>query len=133
LVKTPKVYFLDTGLCAYLTNWNSSKTLESGAMSGAIFETFVVSEIIKSYVHNARTPNIYYYRDKDKKEIDILVEQNNKLYPIEIKKSANPDKNMLKHFSVIPEDKLAEGAVVCLCKEDYPITQNVTAIPVSYI
>jgi hypothetical protein len=133
LVKTPKIYFLDTGLCSYLTNWDSAKTLESGAMSGAIFETFIVSEIIKSYVHNAKTPNIYYYRDKDKKEIDIIIEKNNKLYPIEIKKTANPDKNMLKHFSVIPKEQLSDGAVICLCKSDFPITKNVNAIPIGYV
>lgn len=133
LVKTPKVYFLDTGLCSYLTNWESSKTLESGAMSGAIFETFVVSEVIKSYVHNAKSTNIYYYRDKDKKEIDIIIERNGKLYPIEVKKSANPDKTMLKHFSVIPDEKRGEGAVICLSKEDFPIIENVNAIPVGYI
>ena len=133
LVKTPKIYFLDTGLCSYLTNWETSKTLESGAMSGAMFETFVVSEIIKSYVHNAKTPNIYYYRDKDKREIDVIIEKNGKLYPIEIKKTANPDKNMLKNFSVIPDEKRGEGAVVCLCKEDFPVTKDVNAIPVWYI
>lgn len=133
IVKTPKIYFLDTGLCSYLTNWETAKALESGAMSGAMFETFVVSEIIKSYVHNAKMPNIYYYRDKDKKEIDVIIEKNSKLYPIEIKKSANPDKSMLKHFSVIPNEKLGEGSIICLCKEDFPITEKVNAIPVSYI
>ena len=133
IVKTPKIYFLDTGLCSYLTNWETAKTLESGAMSGAMFETFVVSEIIKSYVHNAKMPNIYYYRDKDKKEIDVIIEKNSKLYPIEIKKTANPDKSMLKHFSIIPNEKLGEGSVICLCKEDFPITEKVNAIPVSYI
>ena len=133
IVKTPKVYFLDTGLCSYLTNWESSKTLESGAMTGAIFETFVISEIIKSYVHNAKDANIYYYRDKDKKEIDIIIEQSGKLYPVEIKKSANPTKIMLKNFSVIPDEKLGEGAIICLCNEDFPITEKVNAIPVWYI
>ena len=86
MLKLLKFYFLDTGLCSYLTNWETPKTLESGAMSGAMLETFVVSEIIKSYVHNAKTPNIYYYRDKDKKEIDVIIEKNDKLYPVEIKK-----------------------------------------------
>jgi len=133
IVKTPKVYFLDTGLCSYLTNWETFETLERGAMNGAIFETFVISEIIKSYVHNAKTPNIFYYRDKDKKEIDVIIEKNGKLYPIEIKKSAKPDKNMLKHFSVIQSEKLGLGAVVCLAKEDFPITENVNAIPVGYL
>lgn len=133
IVKTPKIYFWDTGLCSYLTHWETYKTLESGAMSGAIFETFVVGEIIKSYVHNAKVPNIYYYRDKDKKEIDLIIEQNGKLYPIEIKKSAKPDKSMIKYFSIIPEEKRGDGAVVCLCREDFPITKDVKAIPVWYI
>lgn len=133
IVKTPKLYFLDTGLCSYLTNWNNAQVLESGAMSGAIFETFVVSEIIKSYVHNVKEPNIYYYRDKDKKEIDVIIENNGKLYPIEIKKSANPDKNMIKNFSVIPENQIGDGAIICLVDKDLPITKNVNAIPISYI
>ena len=133
IVKTPKVYFMDTGLCSYLTNWDNPQVLESGAMSGAIFESFVVSEIIKSYVHNIKEPNIYYYRDKDKREIDVIMERNGKLYPIEIKKSSNPDKSAIKNFSVIPEEKRGEGAVICLAKEDYPITKDVNAIPISYI
>ncbi len=133
IIKTPKIYFLDTGLCSYLTNWDNPQVLESGAMSGAIFETFTVSEIIKSYVHNIKEPNIYYYRDKDKKEIDIIIEKNGKLYPIEIKKSANPDKSAIKHFSVISGDKQGDGAVICLAKEDFPINNNVNAIPISYI
>ena len=133
IVKTPKIYFLDTGLCSYLTNWNNPQVLESGAMSGAIFETFVVSEIIKSYNHNIKEPNIYYYRDKDKREIDVIIEKNGKLYPIEIKKSSNPDKSAIKNFSVIPDDKAAEGAVICLANEDYPITKSVNAIPIPYI
>ena len=133
IVKTPQIYFLDTGLCSYLTNWDNPQVLESGAMSGAIFETYVISEIIKSYVHNIKEPPIYYYRDKDKKEIDIIIEKNGKLYPVEIKKSTNPDKSAIKHFSVISEDRLGDGAVICLVKEDYPITKKVNAIPINYI
>ena len=133
IVKTPKIYFMDTGLCSYLTNWDNSQVLESGAISGAIFEIYVVSEIIKSYAHNIKEPNIYYYRDKDKREIDVIIERNGKLYPIEIKKSSNPDKSAIKNFSVISEDNLGNGAVVCLAKEDYPITKNINAIPISYI
>ena len=133
ILKTPKVYFSDTGLCSYLTDWETPQTLESGAMSGAIFETFVVNEIIKSYKNAGREPNIYYYRDKDKREIDVIIERNGKLYPIEIKKTANPDKSMAKNFSVIPDDRLGEGAVVCLVKDDLPLTENVNMIPVGYI
>ena len=87
LVKTPKLYFMDTGLCAYLTGWLNSDVLERGAMSGAMLETWVVSEIIKSYLHHGRTPRIYFYRDKDKREVDMLIEENGTLYPIEIKKT----------------------------------------------
>ena len=133
IVKTPKVYFLDTGLCSYLTNWDTPLVLESGAMCGAIFETYVVSEIIKSYNHNIKEPNIYYYRDKDKREIDVIIEQNGKLYPVEIKKSANPDKSAIKNFSVIPNNKIGDGAVICLAKEDYPITESVNAVPITYV
>lgn len=133
IVKTPKVYFTDTGLCAYLTNWETALTLESGAMSGAFFETFVIGEIIKSYTHNCREAGIYYYRDKEKKEIDVIIEKNGKLYPIEIKKSANPDKSMIKSFSVIPKEKKGEGAIICLTKEDFPVMPDVNAIPIRYI
>ena len=133
IVKTPKMYFLDTGLCAFLSRWANPQVLENGAMNGAFFETFVVSEIIKSYNHNIKEPNIYYYRDKEKREIDLIIEQDGKLYPVEIKKSANPDKKAIKHFSIIPEDRMGEGAVICLSKDDYPITENVNMIPVGYI
>ena len=133
VVKSPKIYFQDSGLCSYLTAWDTPVALERGAMSGAIFETFVVCEIIKSYVHNAKKPNIYYYRDKDKREIDVVIESNGKLFPIEIKKTASPDKDTIKHFSVIPEEKRASGAVVCLSSEDYPITSNDSAIPAWYL
>lgn len=133
IVKTPKIYFLDTGLCSYLTNWDNPQVLESGAMSGVIFETFVISEVIKSYTHNAKEPNIYYYRDKEKKEIDLIIEKNGKLFPIEIKKATNPDKKAIKNFSVIPDDIIGEGAVICLANEDYPITRNINAIPVGYV
>lgn len=133
LVKTPKIYFLDTGLCSYLTEWYTPQVLESGAMDGAIFETFVVSQILKSYVHSCDKPSIYYYGDVDKKEIDVLIEQSGKLYPVEIKKSASPDKDAIKNFSYIPEDKRGQGAVVCLSSTDYPITKTINAVPVSYL
>ncbi len=133
IIKSPKVYFLDTGLCAYLTGWSNSGVLEEGAMSGSFFETFVMSEIIKSYKHNGKNPPIYYYRDKDKKEIDAIIEKDGKLYPVEIKKTSNPDKAAIKNFSVIPKDRLGHGVVVCLSKEDYPLSADVDVIPIGYI
>lgn len=133
LVKTPKLYFADTGLCSYLTGWSTPDVLEKGAMSGSIFETFIVNEIIKSYKNNGIEPNIYYYRDKDKKEIDVIIEKDGMLYPIEIKKTASPDKNMVNTFSLILKESSAEGAVICLALDDMPLKENINVIPVGYI
>lgn len=133
MVKTPKLYFLDTGLCSYLTNWTTPESLEAGAMSGAILETFVVAEVLKSYLHNGKRSPIYFYRDKDKKEIDLIIEQNGKLHPVEIKKTAKPEKSLVKSFDVLPAPIRAEGAVICLCDEDLPLTENVNSIPVGYL
>lgn len=133
LIKSPKVYFLDTGLCSYLSLWDNPDLLESGAMSGAMLETFVVSEILKSYYHNGSEEGIYYYRDKEKKEIDLIIEKNGKLYPVEIKKTASPNRLDVKNFSLLPQDQLGQGALVCLVSQDYPLDKNINAIPVSYI
>ncbi|MBF1269629.1 MAG: ATP-binding protein [Oribacterium parvum] len=116
LVKTPKVYFYDTGLVAYLTKWSSPETLASGAMSGSILENYVVSEIRKSYLNNGKEAFIYYYRDKDAKEIDLVLEQDGELHPIEIKKSANPAAEILRVFPVLDKSSLkrGNGAVICL-------------------
>ena len=116
LVKTPKVYFYDTGLVAYLTKWSSPETLASGAMSGAILENYVVSEIRKSYLNQGKEAFMYYYRDKDAKEIDLVLEQDGELHPIEIKKSANPASEILRVFPVLDKSSLkrGNGAVICL-------------------
>lgn len=135
LVKTPKLYFLDTGLCAYLTQWSTPEALEAGAMSGAILETWMLSEIIKSYWHHGLTPHLYFYRDKDQKEVDLLIEQDNTLYPIEFKKSASPSQTSARHFPVLERlDKpVGHGAVICLRETDVPLSQAVDAIPVGYL
>ena len=116
LVKTPKVYFYDTGLVAYLTKWSSPETLASGAMSGAILENYVVSEIRKTYLNHGKEAFMYYYRDKDAKEIDLVLEQDGELHPIEIKKSANPAAEILRVFPVLDKSSLkrGNGAVICL-------------------
>jgi predicted AAA+ superfamily ATPase len=135
IIKAPKLYFLDTGLCAYLTRWTSPETLEAGAMSGAIFETWVISEIIKSYYNLGQKPPLYYYRDKEKREIDLIIEQDNKLYPIEIKKSGNPGKEAIKHFSVLEKTgrELGTGGVICLNENLIPIAKDNWVIPVGLI
>ena len=131
LVKTPKLYFLDTGLVAYLTEWASSETLEAGALSGAILETWVIAELLKSYWHNGRRAPFYFYRDKDQKEIDLLIVQDDVTYPLEIKKSAAPGKNDIRHFSTIEQLGLSIGAggVIGLVDQSLPITATVQSIP----
>ena len=131
MTKMPKIYFLDTGLCAYLTGWNTPEVIEKGAKAGAFFETFVISEIIKSYQHNGKNAPIFWYRDFDDKEIDLLIEQNGKLYPIEIKLSANPDKSMVKNFSLIKN--AGEGGLICMYDKDIPLTKDINVIPINYL
>lgn len=131
MTKMPKIYFLDTGLCAYLTGWNTPEVIEKGAMAGAFFETFVVSEIIKSYQHNGKNVPLFWYRDFDNKEVDLLIEQNGKLYPIEIKLTASPDKSMVKNFSLIKN--IGEGGLICMYDTDIPLAKDINAIPVNYL
>jgi len=137
VVKTPKLYFLDTGLAAYLTRWNTPQVLEAGAMAGAFFETFVVAEVLKSY-YNAGIlePALYYYRDKDAQEIDLLIEQNGVIYPVEIKKTANPGPAHIENFSVLEKLKgitVGEGGVICLYDKQVRINDKNVTIPVTWL
>ena len=118
MVTKPKLYFYDSGLVAYLTKWTDSETLMNGAMSGAILENFVVSEIMKSYQNAGLEPFIYYYRDKDNKEIDIVLERNGTLYPLEIKKTMMPDKRWTNVFGVLDKTSLKRGTGGILCLSD---------------
>jgi hypothetical protein len=151
VIKTPKLYFRDTGLAAYLTRWLSAETLANGAMSGAFFETFVISEIIKSYSNRGLDYRYFvsYYRGKDKKrtkkngevvreeaEIDFIIEQNGVLYPIEIKQNSNATADMTAAFKVldeIPEKQRGTGAVVCMCPMPGALRENILQIPYWYI
>lgn len=135
LIKTPKLYFLDTGLCAYLTHWSTPQALEAGAMSGAILETYVFAEILKSYWHNGLSPSIYFYRDRDQREVDFLIEQDQTLYPIEIKKTATPSNTATKQFSALAglNKKIGHGAVVCLVPQAVALSREVDAVPVGYL
>lgn len=117
-VKTPKVYFYDTGLVCYLTKWSSPETAENGAMNGALLENYTVSEIMKSYQSAGREPYLYYYRDRDAKEIDVIIEGDGKLFPLEIKKTAMPDRRIVKTFGVIDKSPLKIGAGAVLCMAD---------------
>ena len=134
-VKTPKIYFYDTGLVCYLTKWSSSETAESGAMNGALLENYAVSEIIKSYQSVGQEPYLYYYRDRDAKEIDVIIEGDGKLCPLEIKKTALPDKRIVKTFGVIDKAplKIGTGAVLCMASMTVPIDNNNKIIPIKAI
>jgi len=134
LIKRPKLYFMDTGLAAYLTGWQSAEAMMNGSYSGAVFETWVVSEIMKSWWFNGKRPVIYYYRDRMQKEVDLLISRNQQLLPFEIKKSSNPN-DALKNFPVL--EKLAVeigfGGVLSLSPELLPITEKYWQIPVSLL
>lgn len=136
-VKTPKLYFLDTGLAAYLTRWNTPDVLKNGAMAGAFFESFVVSEIVKSYYNQGilELP-LYFYRDKDMNEIDLLIEENGTLYPLEIKKHADPQKKDMDAFALldkIPGIRRGSGGVICLYDNLITLSGNDRVIPIHYL
>jgi predicted AAA+ superfamily ATPase len=135
LVKTPKLYFLETGLAAYLTGWSSPETLEAGAMSGALLETWVVAELLKGYWHSARQPEFYYYRDKDQREIDLLILQDGVVYPLEIKKTASPRPEDVRHFQALARLGLpiGPGGLICLAQQSLPLTATARSIPVGEI
>ena len=141
-VKMPLLHMLDTGLCAYLLKWSSAETLETGAMSGAFFESWVFAEIYKSFLNAGKEPPLYYYRDKDRREIDLIIYENGTLYPIEIKKSASPGTEAIKHFRVLAPvaeehfDGLAQykteigpGAVICMANDLLPLDRKNWFVP----
>ncbi len=146
VIKAPRMYFLDTGLCAHLTRWSSPETLERGAMDGQFFETWVVSEIYKSYINAGKQPPLYFYRDSNKKEIDLLIYRDGVLTPVEIKKGSAP-KDAIKNFSVLKpiaeepgeEDifagaahlktEIGTGAVICMPPDIIPIDEKNWYIP----
>ena len=135
LIKTPKLYFLDTGLAAWLTQWSTPETLEAGAMAGAFFETWVVSEIVKSWWHNGREAPIFYYRDRDGREIDLVIHQDGQLCPVEIKRSATAGREAVRHFHVLESLGLpiGPGALISIGDTRLPLTPTVQAIPAYYL
>ena len=150
-VKTPKLYFRDTGLCCYLTRWLTPETLKNGAMAGAMFETFVINEILKSYSNEGLDYDfdVYYYSGKDKKkkaengktvevegEIDLIIQENGILYPIEIKMSTMPKAVMASEFDVldgIPDKKRGMGAIICLIDRKLYLRENLVSLPLEYL
>lgn len=134
-VKTPKLYFYDTGLVCYLTKWSSAETAMNGAMNGALLENYTVSEIQKSYQNVGKESYLYYYRDKDAKEIDLIMEGDGQLHPIEIKKTATPEKKMINNFSVIEKSPLQRGTggVLCLSEKLGAFDKENLIVPISLI
>lgn len=150
-IRTPKLYFRDTGLCCYLTRWLTPDTLKNGAMAGAMFETFVINEILKSYSNEGLEYdfNVFYYNGKDKKkkkengveieadgEIDLILQEDGILYPIEIKMSATPKADMASEFDVldgVPDKKRGMGAIICLYDKKLFLRENLIALPLEYI
>lgn len=132
MIKTPKLYFYDTGLVCYLTKWSSAETLESGAMNGAILENYVVAEIMKTYLNSGKESFLYYYRDKDAKEIDIVLEHDGVLNPIEIKKSSNPGSELIRVFDLLDKSSIprSKGAVICMKPELSAIDRDNYIVPV---
>ncbi len=132
LVKAPKLYFYDTGLICYLTKWSSAETLESGAMNGAVLENYVVSEIIKTFLNSGKEPFVYYYRDKDAKEIDLILEHDGVINPIEIKKTSNPSKELTKVFNLLKNSSVpcSKGAIICMKPDLSFIDRNNFIVPI---
>lgn len=137
IIKRPKLYFMDTGLACYLSMWNNARALELSAMSGAMFENYVISEIVKGYVNQGIDvrSRLCYYRDSNGKEIDLMILENGKIYPIEIKKSADPGKGALKNFSVLSQssEEVAEGAVLCMSSMVVPLDDKNQLVPIKYL
>jgi predicted AAA+ superfamily ATPase len=131
LTKAPKIYFLDTGLAAFLAGWTTPEALEAGISSGAFFETFVISEIIKSYWHNGEKPDIYFYRDEKNNEIDLLIFENGKFHPVEIKKHATPDKNDINAFKIFSKlENMGYGCEICFNSDLQPLSPDAMAFSI---
>lgn len=122
-IKTPKLYFFDTGLVAYLTKYSSPEILANGALAGHILENYVVIEIIKSYQNSAKEPLFWYYRDRDNKEVDMILESDGELHPIEIKRSVNPATEIVNAFQILDRSTIprGKGAIICM-------RQNLSAV-----
>ena len=135
LAKTPKLYFCDTGLCAFLSMWLTRDTLMNGAASGHYFENYVVTELLKNYAYAKSKATLSYFRDPNAKEIDILTEQNGRIHPLEIKKSASPNRREIKKFNVLEKTSIpvGPGGIICMCEELIPIDSMNCFIPSNLI
>lgn len=131
LIKTPKLYFCDTGLCAYLSSWTSRDVLMNGAASGHFYESYVTGELLRNYAYGKESVNLNFYRDKDRREIDLVIEKDNTLHPLEIKKGTSPDKKLIRAFSVLSNTKkeVGSGGIICMTDNPFPIDERNCYIP----
>ncbi|WP_418941369.1 DUF4143 domain-containing protein [Parasutterella excrementihominis] len=132
-LQSRKVYFTDTGLCAFLSGWTTKEALMDGAMGDLMFENFVIIEILKSYRKRGIEPLLSYFRSKEDKEIPLLIEYGGKLHPIETKITAAPRLFMIENFDLLPGNKRGEGALICFVEQDLPLHKEVSALPISYL
>ena len=137
IIKSPKVYFTDTGIVCYLCKWLTVDTLKNGAMAGQLFETYIVSEILKSYYNAGKKPNMFYFRNTDAQEVDLLFYENGKIYPIEIKATNKADVRIIRGFKVLstyfPNAIISSGGIICAEEELLPLGSEKYIIPVEYI
>ena len=135
LVKTPKLYFCDTGFCAYLSSWTTRDVLMNGAASGHYYENYVIAELLRHYAYGRNRVNLNFYRDSKMKEIDLIIEEAGILHPVEIKKSASPDKSAVKSFSVLKEGErtVGNGAILCMSDAVLPVTETNFIVPSNII
>ena len=131
LIKTPKLYFCDTGLCAYLSSWTSRDVLMNGAASGHYFENYVVGEFVRNYAYGKSRVNLNFYRDRNMKEIDLIIEADGILHPVEIKKGSSPERKLVNAFSVLKETEkqTGNGGIVCITDTPLPIDEKNCFIP----
>lgn len=134
-IKTPKIYFHDTGLVCYLVGWDNPKVAQNGAMAGELFENFVMSEIAKSYLNYGKDlRNLFFYRDSNQKEIDLIILNEDRLFPIEIKKAAQVSLSMAKNFPTLKQlDNINMGTILCQCDKKMLLGENVRALPLDFV
>jgi len=136
-VKTPKIYFLDTGLASYLCKWLTPETLSKGAMSGQMFETYAVCEILKSYYNAGKEPSVYFFRNDKAEEVDLIFYQDGTMYPVEIKKTASPNPSDVKAFKLLSNAfssvKIGSGGLICTYDKVLSLAENVRTIPINWI
>ena len=134
-IKRPKLYFLDTGLVCYLTGWRTPGVALNGAMAGPLFENYILTEILKSYWHRGQDPSIWFWRTKDRKEVNILLDEDGIIFPVEIKLTMRPQQKMIKNISSLKRlvSNVGKGAIICLAEQRYPLTRDVDITPAGYL